>query len=297
MILLPFYVHKILSCGEEIWCLWFGNNFFDSEHMATEAGWIFCDIRLNNSSFSWSRVFDDLRVGKRFPARMSHFLAHLSAAIKSVSTSPSESKKLIPKSDPKLFGLLIESLWSNAINNRQNIVSLIHFCSFFMSTLVSRKRSDEFRLGSILRNSWNWEINRLISRRRIKKKKVTRTLFEMAQASRLPFPVAWACQMMPVQQVSGWLHILSAGGSFHLKNLQPQLHQLTFSASSRSRSTKYLNPKIFLKHEFSRMLTPAAPKNILKSDLEQHGERSHVKMHRGMHRATTFYFGGAKLTS
>lgn len=46
------------------------------------------------------------------------------------------------------------------------------------------------------------------------------------------------------------------------------------------------------------MLTPVGPKNILESesDLEQHGERSHVKMHRGMQRATTFYFGGAKLT-
>lgn len=96
----------------------------------------------------------------------------------------------------------------------------------------------------LLRNSWNWEINRLISRTPF-----CAVHFQMAQALQLPFPVAWTCQMLPLQQVSGWLHQpiwwnLSAINLFLIHHRLVKI---------------YLNPKIFMKHEFSRIFTPTNP--------------------------------------
>ena len=87
---------------------------------------------------------------------------------------------------------------------------------------------------NFLRNGWNWEINRLISRRVEGKKRRLEPFFFLccSFSDGTSFAIAISsCLSMSddtveeMQQVSDWLH---SGLKKSFIDLQPQLHQLTF---------------------------------------------------------------------
>ena len=101
---------------------------------------------------------------------------------------------------------------------QQNIVSLIHICLvFFFSQFLyvvsekgAKREIGRLAIKKFLRNGWNWEINRLISRRQ----EAFRTLFLFAfRWHKLFHSIAISSRLSmsddtveETQQVSSWLH-------------------------------------------------------------------------------------------
>lgn len=163
------------------------SSVFKMNHMSQRKLNILTATRLNQISEKNLLRSQDSREGLK--TRMSHFSGSL-VVIESVFKSPKRRRKKI-RSFNRFSVIKYNQLRANKTSCHWFIFALDILVSFLGSLDGRMKKKDRINADKdyFLRNSWNWEINRLISRRFWPF--FVCCSFQMAQAFRLPFPAAW----------------------------------------------------------------------------------------------------------